>query len=239
VSSDGKYITKPYEIEVVNPNNAYNVKLFGYPVWINSATGYVMRWFLLNLDRNVWFDVTPYVKYAENTGTYNPKLYGYLQQKSVFLNLRDVSGGFKPYIHTQMVDINLLTEPAADTTPWKMTQSTGIDPVYGVGLIAKKQGGLNNLLKINCGLTDQTEWLKQVYLNTAPMIDLFKEVNPPTPTHFVLSYGATSVEYTLDQWDQMVNVGADIPDFGTIFIRFIKRTAQGDLQLSIAAMIVA
>jgi hypothetical protein len=102
---NGRYVTEAYFLLTTNPNNSYSIKLFGYPYFIDENNGYQMRWWLFNLDRNISFEVTPFVRFSENTGPYDPKGYGYLQRKSVSLNLRDVSAAFKPFIHTQLVDI--------------------------------------------------------------------------------------------------------------------------------------
>ena len=237
ITSDGHFITEPYSLLTINPNNSYTVKLFGYPKWIDSENGYVMHWWLFNLDRNVYFDVTPYVTFSQNTGAFNPKGYGYMQKKAVSINLRDISGAFKPFIHTQLVEIILNGEANELDTPWTMMhESISSRPLYGVGLYAKR---INNLIiNLASGMTSIDVWKERVYTHTYPLLDRTVEINPPTPTHFIVSYSNTSVEFLMSDWNQDLNMGIDIPLYGTVTIRFIKRGVNSDMQLSISAMMV-
>lgn len=239
VLQNDKYLVKPYTMNIVDSNPSYTVKLFAYPDWVDSVNGYRMKFFMMNLDRNLWYDVTNLVGFSPSSGTFNPLLYGYLQQKSVTLSLRAISGAFKAFNHTQVIDINLLSAPSGRATAWNMTMSDGADPLYGAGLVALKQGGLNNIVKIDCGFTNLTDWLQAVYYSTGPLVDVTKEVKAPTPTHFAIMYNGNSVEYTIDQWNTTLNIGFNVPDSKNIYIRFFKRTASGDLQLSIAGMMVS
>jgi hypothetical protein len=62
LSDDNRYISEPYSLVTINPNNSYAVKLFVYPEWLNDTDGYGLRWWMFNMDRNVYFDVTGHVK---------------------------------------------------------------------------------------------------------------------------------------------------------------------------------
>jgi hypothetical protein len=100
-SGEGKFVTEPYQMTTIKQEGAYIVKLYGYPVWVDSTVGYQMKWFLYNLDRGVSFEVTPYV-YPGTTGdTFDGKAYGKVQNLTVRLNLRDVSMSFKSYQHAK------------------------------------------------------------------------------------------------------------------------------------------
>lgn len=239
LSNNNRYIDRAYTLRIVDSNPSYTVKLFGYPEWIDAVNGYRMKFFMLNLDRNLWYDVSALVKFSPATGTFNPLLYGYLQQKSVTLSLKDISGAFKAFNHTQVLDINLLSAPSGRDTAWNVTQSDGADPLYGAGLVAIKQGGLNNIVKIDCGIAAQADWLQAVYYNTGPLVDITKEIKAPMPTHFAIMYNGSSTEYTLDQWNSTLNIGFNVADSANIYIRFFKRTASGDQQLAIAGMRVS
>lgn len=237
VTSDGHYVTEPYSLQTINPNNSYSVKLFGYPVWINEATGYQMQWWLFNLDRNVYFDVTPYVVFAINTGPYDPKGYGYLQRKAVSINLSDISGAFKPFVHTQLVDIVLNGAPNQVVSRWTVSSETnGVRPAYGAGLFATKID--NASIKVDSGLTTLASWLQNTYSQTYPLTDRATEVNPPTPTHFAIHYNTTVVTFPISNWNSNLNVGVDIAVDKTIFIRFFKRVGASDMQLGMSALMV-
>jgi hypothetical protein len=238
VSGDGHYVTEPYHLVTVNPNNSYSVKLFGYPIWISEAEGYIMKWWLFNLDRNVYFDVTPYVNFSSNTGAFNPKGYGYLQRKSVNINLRDISGAFQSFIHVQLVDIVLQAQPdnSISQTTWTVShESMDTRPSFGLELYAKRISA--NTINISSGIDTEANWLERMYLQTYPLLDRTAELTVPGPTHFIVSYNGQDAEYGIGQWNQSILLASDPVMFNTVTVRFIRRTASGDMQLSIAALI--
>ena len=237
VTSDGHYVTEPYSLMTINPNNSYSVKLFGYPVWIDAINGYQMRWWLFNLDRNIFFDVTPYVVFSTNTGAYNPTGYGYLQRKSVSVNLRDISGAFKPFIHTQLVDIVLNGDPSSTQDPWTIShESISSRPSYGLGLKAIKLSG--NSIRINSDIATYEEWKERMYSHIYPLVNRVSEINPPNPTHFVIGYNGTETEFPITNWASVLNLNVNIPVYKTITVRFLKRTGSGDMHLGISALMV-
>ncbi len=238
VNLNTRYVTEPYNIQTIDADNSYSVKIYGYPEW-GGANGYSMRWYLFNLDRNIFFDVTPYVTFSQNTGTFNPTQYGYLQRKAVQLNLSQVSGTFNPYIATQLLDISLLEAPNGLTTPWTVSQVSGSDiPAYGNNLVATITSSTGNtLVNISAGITDFNTWLQQVYNQTFPLLNA-NETTPPAPTHFALMYMGNEVIYPIANWNQSLAVSGAFTNYSNVYIRFINRTASGDQQLSIAGMLI-
>jgi len=237
VTTDNHYITEPYSLVTINPNNSYTVKLFGYPFWIDEANGYQMRWWLFNLDRNIFFEVTPFVTFATNTGPFNPKGYGYLQRKAVVINLNHVSGAFKQFMHTQLVDIVLNGHPGIGSTPWTMShESVTSRPSFGTDLFANCSNPLH--INISSGITDFAEWKERMYLQTYPLVNPSTELSAPNPTHFAIKYSNTEIEYNINDWNLDLNINVNIPVHKTVTVRFFKRTVSGDIQLSIAALLV-
>ena len=241
VTSNGRYVTEAYKLKTMDPNNAYTVKVFGYPVWVDPANGYQLRWFMFNLDRNVFFDVTNEVLIAPNFGAFNPKGYGYTQQKAIQLNLRDVSGAFKPYIHTQVFNIELKGQPNADATPWTVLSSlNSTDTPYGNNLfihrLVNSPGATT--FRVDAGIATEAEWLEQVYRKTYPLIDRNFETEAPAPTHFEVSYGGVKNTYAISNWNADLSLPINIPANGTIFIRFFRVANNTEINLSIAAMLV-
>lgn len=229
---------EPYKLVVTNPNNSIAVKLFGYPFWIDDANGYQMRWWLFNLDRNIFFEVTQHVNFDLTTGPFNPKGYGYLQQKSVSINLRDVSSTFKAFVHFQKVEIVLNGPPDPDRhTPWTMSQEqNSARPSYGVNLLGLVKSSSSINLAANC--VDLPDWLLKVYGYTYPLVNQATGVAAPTPTHFVVTYNGVSTEYAVSNWSSDLNVANNVVAKSTVSIRFIKRTSSGDMQLAMAAMVL-
>lgn len=237
VGVQGNYVTVPYSLMTVNPNNSYTVKLFGYPFWVDSSTGYQMRWWLLNLDRNVFFEVTSHVLFNSNTGPYDPKGYGYMQRKSVSINLRDVSGVFKAFVHTQMVEIVLNGPPTTDSTAWTVSHESNVSrPMYGLEIFAKKKS--NTSMNLGSGITVFNDWLTRVYYNTFPLVNPNTEIGPLTPTHFSVTHGGASVEFPISNWNVDLTTAGPVVADKTVSVRFFKRTSSGDLHLAISAMII-
>lgn len=235
VSSDGKFITEPYTLKTINPNNSYAVKLFGYPFFINEAVGYEMRWWMYNLDRNIWFEVTPHVAFNASTGPFNPKGYGYLQRKSVSVNLKDVSGAFKPFVHTQVVDIVLNSIPGATPNEWTVSHvSVPGQAPYGLDVRGTKPAV--NFVKIDCGKSTYAEWKSLIYDNIHPIINNVIESTPPDPTHFIIGYGGIETEYPVGSWNQELNMSIDVPINRNVTVRFIKKLSSGQLELGIAVI---
>lgn len=237
-ASANNCITRPYTVIINEQNNTLAIKVFGYPVWISSELGYAMRWFLFNLDRNLFFDVTPYVEFAENTGPYNPKNYGYLQRKAITVNLQTVSRAFRPFIHTQLVEIVLLKQPDGITTPWTIRHdATSGDAPYGMNIYALANT-VSRTVEIHFNSETYDEWIKKIYLDTYPLVNRQAETAPPRPTHFILMYGDYANEYPIADWNRVLSTNIVLPLYSTLFVRFIKRTSAGDMNLSIAALIV-
>lgn len=237
VTSDGKYINENYKLQVINPNNSYAVKLFCYPVWINSINGYSLQWWLYNLDRNTYFDVTSLVTFSPTTGPYNSKAYGQLQRKSVSINLKNVSGAFKSFVHTQLVDIVLYGEPQNGTTAWTVAHESIADrPVYGEDIEARKISA--QVLNFGNEFNTVTEWKENIYRRIYPLTDNTSELSAPDPTHFIAQYATVEVEVPITNWNDDVNFGSNITDYKSVNLRFIKRTPNGDLQLGVASMVI-
>ncbi len=238
VSADGKYAVAPYDLIADAQNGAYTVKLFGYPYFVDSATGYAMKWFMMDLLRSTMFDVTPDVSYNQNSDAFSPLLYNETQNLSVRINLRDVSGAFKSYIHTQTLAVNLREPVDANNTHWSVQFDPGQNPFYGVNLHARTQMVNSNLwnIQVHSNRANFQDWIRDVYKATKPLLDRRSQVAPPDPTHFVIFKGANRHEFPITSWNQQLTVSTAIGSSGTLFIEFIRRTAGGDLRLAVAGL---
>lgn len=237
VSSTANRITEPYQMVTVNPNNSYTVKLFCYPVWMGEFVGYELKFFMFNLDRNIWHDVTSHVQFSSSHGGYNPLQYGYVQTKSVSLNLRNVSMAYENFVHTQVISVTLFDRPELLMDSWTIdNEGSGVGGVYGNQVKAIKSGA--NQISIGCGCLDKAQWLSRVYQKTKPLVDTSRELGPVEPTHFAIHYGNTVQEFSVNEWNTVLNMQINIPLYSTIFVRFMKRYGTIDMQLSMAAMLV-
>lgn len=234
---NGRYLTRPYRVVTVNPDDSIAVKLFGYPEWISNAVGYRMRWWLLNVARNVYFEVTNHVRFAQNTGPFDPKLYGYIQRKTVMINLRDVSPSFIAFNHVQAVDIVLNHPPNSDRMPaWTVsTESSDFHPRFGNQVYGEIVGQQVNFAAQHENLES---WLQAYYWETRPLVNQGHESAAPAPTHFVVQYGASVTEWPIDQWNNNLTIAPTLTAGSLASIRFIRKLPSGTLQLAYAAAMV-
>lgn len=240
VTGDFHYVTEPYSLSTVNPNNSYTVKVYGYPEWVNDADGYRMRFYMTTLDRDAYYDVTPYVQFAANTGSFNPKQYGYLQRKAISLNLGDVSNSFRNFVHTQLMDIILVTPPNNVYTPWKVSHEANANrPYFGESAFARLVPGTPNQINVRAECLDLDAWLTKFYYNTYPLFDNYLESVAIRPTHFKFLYpGCNDNVHEISEWNTNIVLGVASIANRNLPIVFIKRTATGDKILSVTSCII-
>lgn len=233
-----RFITKSYKAIVSKADGAYTMKLFGYPNWIDGINGYRMEWFIHNLDRNLSKRVTPYVRINENTQVFDPLLFGSRQRLSVSLNLQDISGVYKYYIHTQSIDVTLLTGGGSEGTNWMVGFDPTQNPQFGVGNKGSFEFINQDLKKIrlDLGLTDYNEWLNRLYYTTKPLVNPYNEADALIPTHFRINVNNEITEFPVSQWNQLFTTSANIWHGMTVFVEFIKRTNNNDLLLAVAGI---
>lgn len=238
VTGDGKFVTQPYRLVTTNQIGAYTVKLYCYPVWVDNNTGYRLKWYMYNLDRDTRFDVTPFVRTNDNTPSFLPKTYGVAQNLSVRLNLRDVSGIFNSYIHVQNIQITLRDPGTARQTNWTIGFEPNQDPQYGVGLHADTKMRAANLsdVVISFGSVSKDDWLNRIYYASKPITDKVREIKPPEPDFFAIVTETNRYEYPIGMWNNPIQVPTVLNPNETLFIEFFKRTASTDILLGIAGM---
>jgi len=238
VAVDG-VATQRYTLITQDVQPGYTVKLFPYPVWDEVMQGYRLKWWLLNLNRNIIDDVTNYVEFAADTGGFDPQGYGYLQRKQVMLNLRKVSAVYKPMVQTQFVEITLFGRPDAVETPWLVSnQPSNNTPAYGRDVHATRIS--QNVINLSAGRTDASVWLQEYYGLTYPLIDRRSEINAPTPTHIQVSVdnGANWTEFFIADWNKDLTVVGNVVKNNTAWVKWTKKAVGGDLILSISAVTI-
>lgn len=235
---ENKVISRQFNARTIQANGAYTVKLFVYPVWIDALHGYRLTWRLYNLDRNISYDATAYVKMNDNSLGFDPLAYNVRQNLTVSVNLNDINGIFKSYKHVQTVDVTLLTPGTARTTNWTIGYSPSQNPPYGRNNFAATTFVNQNLttVKVDMGATDVNDWLNRIVAMTQPLTDPQKEATWPAPNFFALVIGGQDVEFPISQWNSQLTVNQAIPDSSTLFIKFYKKTADNILQISIAGI---
>lgn len=238
-ANQGKHISVAYKATTQRMDGAYSVKLFCAPVWVDSIYGYRLRWFLLNLDREEWFEVTSQVSVAVGSAEFRPTDYGVLQNLTVGINMKDVDASFKNYRHSQTIGIVLRgPDNLVNDDRWAIRYSPGQNPMYGSGVkaISRMENVNNWKLNLSNGLNNYAVWLDQVYYRAEPLFNPAVEQRSPEPTHFALFINGDEFEYPLMMWNHELVSPHAIKTGEPVIIRFFRRTAVTDIQLGIGVM---
>jgi len=197
-----------------------------------------MEYWLYNLDRQTFYNVTPYVEIATNSAAFNPTAYGVVQTFTIAVDLNRVDGRFAPYRAVQVMRVALLGPAANQPANWEIlfdpTQTEG----YGRGMVANTQFlSVNNWrLNLSMGLSNVELWLNKMYYNVEPLFNQEIEEEAPRPTHFILQFLNNAYEYPISEWNQNLNVNNDLQNGELLWIRWIRRTVTTDLQLATTAL---
>jgi hypothetical protein len=232
------FITQTYTAETINSDGAYTLMLYAFPVWINAVSGYRLEWFLYDLDRSEWWDVTSLVTFSPTSPAFQPLTYGILQNITAELQLNNVDNSFTDYIFTQTIGITLL-QPGTGSNPWQVQFSPGQQPPFGPGNAAAIQEIQANQWTINLasGYATQAAWLRGMYYNTDPLTDPAQEASLPAPNYFAIQMpDGSEIECPLSQWNSTQNTGVSLSGVTTLFVTFFLRTSTNDLQLSVAGI---
>ncbi len=233
-----KHISETYEAYTLMADGSYNIKLFGYPVWVDSVNGYALEWFMYNLNRNIRYNVTPYVTINPIYGSFNPIKYGTVQKLNVSLNIRNADASYKNYIHVQTIDIVLNKQGTERLDNWCVGYSPDQVPKYGLGVYAKALFRNTNdwLLRIDSAIPTFDVWLEKLYYKTLPLLDSYHDELPPMPTHFSLIVNGAYKEFPMSSWNKDLLLDGTFTNNSTLFVQFFIRTSTNDLQLAVAGI---
>lgn len=237
-SPNGK-INVPYQARTKESDGAYSVKLYAYPTWVDLLNGWRLEYYLYNLDRQQVYRVTNLVSQAINSAPFDPLLYGVKQRINIGVNMNDVDPLFDSWRHTQPFEITLIRRGDQRLGHnWTVGFDAGQDPAYGVDVEALFTfiNVSNSTLDISCEQTSLEDWLDLVYYPIKPLFDARTEVGPLVPNFFVVVSNNNRVELPISQWNQPINVESVPGEGKLIFIEFIRKTSETDLQLGVAGM---
>lgn len=236
-----KHISKAYTCVVTRADGAYNIQLFGFPRWVDAATGYRFRWYVGTMDRTLLKDVTSLVRVNENISAFDPMLYGVVQRVIASIYFNDINPSWRAVKHVQPMDITLINPGTQFTgSNWTVAFNPDGALLYGLDCHVLSHMVNQNLweLDLKSGATSQEAWLNKFYYSTAPMKDVYTEVLPPVPTHFVLiSANGTEYEYPVTAWNSVITMNSAITASDTLIIKFFKRTiSQNAIYLAAAGV---
>jgi len=237
-TTPAKSITRLYQGITTNFEGMYSPKLYGFPVWINSVSGYRLEWWLYDMERRMAQLVTPFVKVNTNSRPFDPLGFGFKQALGVSINLKDVNPSGLALNHVQTIDIVLRQPGTARSTNWAIGFVPNQDVLFGEGNFAKMNLINQNQMKldITCGETNQALWLERLYRLVKPLSDQGREIKAPEPTYFSVCTPEWEVSYPIGQWNKVLTLGHTVANNSTIFIKFFVRTADTDIHLAVAGM---
>lgn len=244
-----KHISIPYNLVTKEVQGAYSVKLFCYPQWVSEAVGYELKFWLYNVDRKRYYNVTDKVRLAVNSAEFNPKKYGQAQEFSYNIYLDEVDPTiYKRVRHTSTIRMTLYQAGSATSGDyWTVTFSSQTVPTttdaFGRGLKAlfTYDTAGNAYVDLTNRHSELNKWLEVMYYATHPLFLEKTEVKAPEPTHYEIMIGPNVVKrYPISYWNQNVNVpGGDGTDNANLYIRWIKEANGEDLHLGISALVIS
>lgn len=210
MSSFSKTIARNYRVRQVKVNNSYTVKIYAFPYWDQASSGYKLRFFIANLDRSIFMDVTGFVKFVAGTPVFNGQSFGTTQNLQVSLNLRDVFTTYKPFVHTQVIKVSLYGTPQDYRSPFLVQQANNELESFGTDIHAKRTID-GRSFTITSGFTTKEEWLEAMFHRSYPLTaDSLNPTNYPTPTHMDIKIGNTTYTRLVDEWQDEFTIPGDI-----------------------------
>ena len=234
-SSFNNGINTHIRVRLVDSNFSYSVKLFAYPHWDTASQGFKLKWFMFNLERNFFKDVSGNVKFASSSNLFDGYSFGSTQRLQVTLNLRDVIPTYKPFVHTQIVEVSLYGRPTDFPTPWTVKHNLTDKRAFGGGLKAIRL--FPNTISIKSLQQNYEEWLTRLYKETFPLSET-PEDNTffIEPSHFQIVHGGRTTCFPIESWSEDLVLPEVVNMYDNVYIVFTKKISSGEIFLSMAAL---
>lgn len=234
-------VTAEYLIrsDIVDP--AYSLKLYAFPTWKNDITGYLLDYWLYDATRQTALRVPRNaVELHPDSQPFDGTDFTTIQLLKLSVNLQLINPAYGEYRHVQTMQVSLLRAGGVKQTNWKVKFSGNQPEWFGEGLMAKVTAGTAGMsyIELANGFTNQTDWLNAMYFNANPLYDNASEQVAPTPTHYILATNTRTFEFPVGQWPTKAMFVNDLAEGGTIYLRWIKRMINGDLQLGVTGVVV-
>lgn len=241
---EDRFMTEAYTVTTVEAQGVYSVKLFVIPQWVTTPSPkWKLDWYLYNLERDVIYNVTPYVEFNTGTTVFDGLAIGTRQALSVGVNLQSIGASFNFYRYTQTLAITLNAQGSATDAANYYTIEYTDGNNYGTGL--KAIAGLSATagqytLNVGNGIADYPTFIQNVFRKLEPLYAPGVEGLAPEPTHFRLRVGDTwQREVLMGQYAQLQDGITVQPIQGqAVRLEFFRRTSGSDLELGVAPMTI-
>ena len=239
VNNDIMQINERYYAQTTHVVGAYTLRIFTYPKWVDSISGYELKHYLYSLDRDTWYDVSDKVTAAVNSPGYNPLAYGVEQHLTFALDLTKVDANrYKAYTHIQNTIVTLRYEADDTRTSWTVGHLADM-PHYGADISAKAEYVNTNLTKldITANKTSLSTWLAATFHRMYAIYNSQAETQAPEPNYMLVRVGNWEIVCPVEMWNTIFTVPKSVTEKDLVTIHFIKRTNNTDLQLGVVAML--
>lgn len=232
-------VTEPYLIRGIESDPAYSLKLYAFPTWKDDVNGYLLDYWLYDATRQTALRVPRNaVELHQDSSPFNGIDFTTIQNMKVGVKMGLIDPSYGDYVHVQQFMVSLLRSGGQRLSNWKMKFSGNQPDWYGDNLMAKVTsagGGLSNIELAN-GFTKQEDWLATLYARINPLYDNANEPGAPTPTHVIITTNTRTFELPISQWATKTVFVNDVAEGGTIYLKWIKRMINGDLQLGVSGV---
>lgn len=227
-------IKEPYRIIGLPVDRARSLKLYAFPTWASDMVGYVLEFWMYDLTRQVSYRVP---KSAVELSELSPPFDGLdfisTQHMQFGVRLGELDARYGDERHVQQMQISLLKPGGIRQTNWKVKFSGNQKAWFGDQLEAVVRAGSSGLSTINFANGEEllADWLKRVFYAADPLYDPQTEAWAPEPTHFIIATRSRTFEVPVSQWKNDITFINDLPEGATVYLKWIRRQASGELQL--------
>lgn len=239
--TENGFITEPFTIKAVAADNAYSVRLYAFPTWNDPASRYDLDFWLFNIDRDQYYRVPrSVVETPDNEVAFDGKDYVSRQRLKFGVLLSNVDPIFPEHKFVQSAEFSLMKPGSEKGDKWQIKCDPAQEKFFGAGVIAKNRFVNVNLsyLDLKAGATDLDGWLNKVYYPLNHLFDDTSEVRAPEPTHFVIQTKTREYRFAVTQWNQEFPILNDVKVGETIYLRWVRETANSQLQLGVTGLAV-
>ena len=229
-----------YRIESGAVKGAWSPKIYTFPVWDPTISGWSLRHWLYDLDRKYVIDVTEFVTFNQTSQPWRPTAYGISQSLVFNLNLRDVSILNASITFMQFTTIVLRAPISGSGKRWEVSfaQST---PFFTDKYVQVSNAGVNTKFNLTNGYANKAAWLEGMYRGVIPSYNRWDEEKAPDPTHFYLAHPTDGRKwlFSVDLWNQANGIAIELQHGQTWLLQWVSRNSAGtELQLAASGVTV-